>query len=120
VYGADGVLPPETFLELAQVAQFNEVDQDKARELDSNLLEEKRNKALTNVQMYQESLKRYYDKSVVPRQLKIGDLVLKKDNCTKDKHKFSSPWEGPFIVMDIAAPGAYVLTEVDGGMIPNT
>jgi hypothetical protein len=120
VYGADGVLPPETFLELAQVAQFNEVDQDKARELDSNLLEEKRNKALTNVQMYQESLKRYYDKSVVPRQLKIGDLVLKKDNCTKDKHTFSSPWEGPFIVMDIAAPGAYVLTEVDGGMIPNT
>jgi hypothetical protein len=64
-------------------------------------------------------LKWYYNKSVVLRQLEIGDIVLKKDIRTKDKHKFSSPWEGPFIVVGIAAPGAYVLAEVDSGMIPN-
>jgi hypothetical protein len=72
------------------------------------------------VQKYQKSLKRYYNKSVVPRDLKIGDLVPKKDIHTKDKHKFSSSWERPFIVVDIVAPGAYVLAEVDGGMLPNT
>jgi hypothetical protein len=44
---------------------------------------------------------------------------LKKDIRTKNKHKFPSPWEGPFIVVDIAALGAYVLVEVDGGMLPN-
>jgi hypothetical protein len=49
VYGADAVLPPEIFLELAREAQFNEADQDEARELDSNLLEEKCNKTLANV-----------------------------------------------------------------------
>jgi hypothetical protein len=102
------------------VAQFNEEDQAKARELDSNLLEEKCNKALANVQKYQESLKRYYNKSVVLRELGIGDLVLKKDIHIKDKHKFSSPSEGPFIVVDIVAPGAYVLAEVDDNMLPNT
>jgi hypothetical protein len=91
VYGADAVLPLEIFLESARVAQFNEADQDEARELDSNLLEEKCNKALAKVQKYQESLKWYYNKSVVPRQLEIGDLVLKKDIHTKDNHKFSSP-----------------------------
>jgi hypothetical protein len=48
------------------------------------------------------------------------DLVLKKDTCTKVKHKFSSPWEGQFIVVDIAESGAYVLVEVDGDMLPNT
>jgi hypothetical protein len=47
-------------------------------------------------------------------------LVLKKDIRTKDKHKFSSPLEWSFIIVDIAAPGAYVLAEVDGGMLPNT
>jgi hypothetical protein len=41
VYGADVVLPPEIYLESAQVAQFNEANQDEARELDANLLEEK-------------------------------------------------------------------------------
>jgi hypothetical protein len=75
---------------------------------------------LANIQKYQESLKQYYNKSVVMRQLEIGDLVLKKDIRTKDKHKFLSHWEGPFIVMDIATPEAYVLVEVDGVMLPNT
>jgi hypothetical protein len=45
---------------------------------------------------------------------------LKKDIYIKDKHNFSTPWEGHFIIVDIAAPGAYVLIEVDGGMLPNT
>jgi hypothetical protein len=83
-------------------------------------LEEKRNTSLVNVRKYQESLKRYYNKSVVTRGLDIGNLVLKKNIHTKDKHKFSSPWEGSFIVVDIAAPGAYMLGEVDDSMFPNT
>jgi hypothetical protein len=119
VYRVDVVVPPEIFLESTWVAHFNE-DQAEARELDSNLLEEKRNTSLANVRKYQELLKRYYNKCVVLRELDIGDLVLKKDIRTKDKQKFSSPWEGPFIVLDIAAPGAYVLAEVDGGMFSNT
>jgi hypothetical protein len=35
--------------------------------------------------------------------------VLKKDIRTKDKHKFSILWEGLFIVVDVVAPGVYVL-----------
>jgi hypothetical protein len=69
---------------------------------------------------YQAALKMYYNKSVVQRELNIGDLVLKKDIRTKDKHKFSTPWEGPFIVVNVVVPGAYVLAEVDDGMLPNT
>jgi hypothetical protein len=78
------------------------------------------NKALANVQKYQQSLKSYYNKSVVSRELEIGDLVLKKDIWTKDKHKFSLPWERSFIIVDIAAPEAYVLAEVEGSMLSNT
>jgi hypothetical protein len=88
--------------------------------MDSILLEERRNTTLINVQKYQESLKKYYNKSVVQWKLNIGDLVLKKNIRTWDKHKFSSPWEGPFIIVDVAAPRAYVLVEVDGAMLPNT
>jgi hypothetical protein len=65
-------------------------------------------------------LKKYCNKSVVQRKLNIGDLVLKKDIHTRDKHKFSSPWEDPFIIVDVVAPGAYVLAEVDDAMLPNT
>jgi hypothetical protein len=79
VYGAKAVLPPEIYLESARVAHFNAEDQAEARELDSNLLEERCNTSLANVWKYQASMKRYYNKSVVPRVLNIGDFVLKKD-----------------------------------------
>jgi hypothetical protein len=119
VYGADVVLPPEIYLKSVRVALFNQENLAEARELDSNLLEEKRNTALVNVWKYQESLKHYYNKSVVQRELDIEDLVLKKDFHTKDKNNFSSPWEGPFIIVDIAAPGAYMLAEVNGTSCTN-
>jgi hypothetical protein len=119
VYGVDAVLPPEIYLRSVRVTHFNVENQVEARELDSNLLEERHNTALANVWKYQDSLKRYYNKSVAQRELNIGDLLLKKDIDTKDKQKFSSPWEGSFIIVDIAAPGAYVLAEVDGDMLPN-
>jgi hypothetical protein len=89
VYGVDAMLPPEIYLESARVMHFNVESQVEAMELDSNLLEEKRNTALANERKYQESLKQYYNKSVVQRELNIEDLVLKKDICTKDKHEFS-------------------------------
>jgi hypothetical protein len=98
----EAVLAPEIYLESAMVAHFNTEDQTEARELDSNLLEERRNTALANVRKYQASLKRYYNKSVVPRELNvgnlvlkkgIGNLVLKKGIRTRDNHKFSSSWE---------------------------
>jgi hypothetical protein len=116
---ADAVLPSEIYLsQQGWHILIQKIRQ--TRELGSNLLEERRNTALTNVWKYQESLKRYYNKSVVQRELNIGDFVLKKDICTKDKHKFSLPWEGLFIIVDIVALEAYVLAEVDGGMLPNT
>jgi hypothetical protein len=73
VYGANAVLPPEIYLQSAREAHFNEENQAEAEELDSNLLEERRNTSLANVWKYQESLK-YYNKSVVQRDLNIGDL----------------------------------------------
>jgi transposase InsO family protein len=91
VYGAEAVLPPEVYLKSARVVNFNLEDQAKARKLDANLLEERRNIALSNVRKYQVVLKKYYNKSVVQRELNIGDLVLKKDIHTKDKHKFTTP-----------------------------
>jgi hypothetical protein len=53
VYRANTVFPPEIYLESARMAHFNEENQAEERELDSNLLEEKRNTTLANVRKYQ-------------------------------------------------------------------
>jgi hypothetical protein len=62
VYGVEAVSPSEIYLKSARVAHFNPEDQAKARELDTNLLEERHNTALSNVRKYQAALKRYYNK----------------------------------------------------------
>jgi hypothetical protein len=67
VYGAEAVLTPEIYLQSARVAHFDEENQKEARELDSNLLEERRSTTLSNMRNYQQSLKKYYNKSVVQR-----------------------------------------------------
>jgi hypothetical protein len=81
VYGAEVALPSKIYLESARVVHFNAEDQIEVRELDSDMLEERRNTILANVQKYQVSLKRYYNKSVVPRELNIGNLVLKRTSA---------------------------------------
>jgi hypothetical protein len=101
------------------MAQFSEVDQKEAREMNVDLLEEERNKDLTNVKKYEESLKHHYNKKVVLRALEVGDLMLKKDIRRTNKHKFSSLWEGSYIVVEIATPRAYVLTEIDDKLPKN-
>jgi hypothetical protein len=57
-YGADVVLAPEIYFQSPRVAHFDSEHEAKARELDSILLEERRNTALINVRKYQESLKK--------------------------------------------------------------
>jgi hypothetical protein len=91
VYIAEAVLSAEVYLESARVAHFNTEDQTEARELDANLFEERRNTTLSNVRKYQTALKKYYNKSMIQRELNIGDLVLNKDIRTKDNHKFLTP-----------------------------
>ena len=120
VYGAEAVLPPEVALGAYRVAHFDENDQEEARGVDFMALEEGRVEAAERIKKYQETLRRHYQKKVCQRSLEVGDLVLKKDRRAHLHHKLSSPWEGPFIVVDVAAPGAYVLAEVNGAVLKST
>jgi hypothetical protein len=52
IYGAEAVLPLESYLESVKVTHFNVEDQVDAREFDSDLLEERHNTILTNVWKY--------------------------------------------------------------------
>ena len=120
VYGAEVVLPPEVALGAYRVAHFDEGNHEEARGVDLIALEEGRAEAAERVKKYQETLRRHYQKKVRQRSLEVGDLVLKKYRRTHLHHKLSSPWEGPFIVVDVAAPGAYVLAEVNGAVLKST
>lgn len=47
------------------------------------------------------------------RAFSVGDLVLQLDQVTKDKHKLSPTWEGPFIISQVLHNGAYRLYDIN-------
>jgi hypothetical protein len=49
----------------------------------------------------------------------MGDLVLRHIQTTKGMHKLSTPWEGPFIVMEVVNPSTYRLQWADDKGVPN-
>jgi hypothetical protein len=58
---------------------------------------------------YEQQLQCYHDRNVRERSFNVGDLVLCRIQSTKGMHKLSTPWEGPFIVMEVISPSTYRL-----------
>ena len=71
---------------------FSEEEEPECHDLDLMLLKEEHDRTAYRVQQYQQSLKKYHNHCVCSRALSIGDLLLKKDQCTMDKTKMFSPW----------------------------
>jgi hypothetical protein len=49
----------------------------------------------------------------------IGDLVLRLVQSNKGRHKLSSPWEGPSIIVEVLRSGTYKLQIVDSAILTN-
>jgi hypothetical protein len=57
---------------------------------------------------------------VVPREVNVGDLVLKRTSAPEISISSHRPGKDLFVIVEEVAIGAYVLAEVDGGMLTNT
>jgi hypothetical protein len=98
---------------------YNEQSNDVTRENALDQLKEAREIALLHSIKYQQSLRRYHDKHVCRRDLNVGDLVLRRSQSNKGRHKLTPPWEGPYIIAEVLKPGAYKLSNEKGEIFTN-
>ncbi|KAM0854747.1 hypothetical protein ACQ4PT_050237 [Festuca glaucescens] len=119
VYGAEAVLPTELKYGSRWVRAYDDTIQRAERINDVNFLEEVRSQAAVQSVRYQQSLRRYHIRRVHPRELELGDLVLRRKLYTKGMNKLSPKWEGPFWVAHITRPGSVQLETEDGQPVPN-
>jgi hypothetical protein len=82
-------------------------------------LDEVRDVALLRCAKYQQALRCYHERNVRPREFHAGDLVLRRVQGSKDRHKLSPPWEGPFIIHEVLRLGTYKIRCEDGRVISN-
>jgi len=101
VYGAEACLPPEILLGSPRVQAFDESMQEQLQRDDVDLVDEWRWRATIRNKRYNQALRHYHQRFVHSRELRAGDLVLRRILNREGLHKLSSRWEGPFKVTDV-------------------
>lgn len=77
-------------------------------------LNQKRAAAIEHAKLIQADYKFNYDKTIVKRDIKVGDLVLMKN---QSKKKFELDWLGPFKVLQKLAFGTYKIVTLDTDLV---
>ncbi|KAI5402212.1 hypothetical protein KIW84_050005 [Lathyrus oleraceus] len=72
--------------------------------------------AMCHGQLYQQRVKKAFDKKVKPRVFRDGDLVLKKvlSFAPDSRDKWTPNYEGSYVVKRAFSGGALMLTTMDG------
>ncbi|XP_074346143.1 uncharacterized protein LOC141684905 [Apium graveolens] len=86
-----------------------------------DLLEEVRENSQLKLAAYQQWTRKYFDKKVRARPLRVKDLVLRRmmPNMKTPGHGvFGANWEGSYIIKTVLWERTYHLTDLDGKLIP--
>ena len=100
-YGAEAVLPSDLDHGAPRVKAFDRDRAVVAQQDAVDLLEEARETTVIRFARYQQTLCRYHERKIRERILEVGDVMLRRTQSTKEKHKLSPPWEGPYTVTDV-------------------
>jgi hypothetical protein len=102
-----------------RVQSFDESMQEQLRRENVDFIDERRWRAAIRNARYNQALRRYHQRFVHSRELRVGDLVLRRVVNREGLHKLSPSWEGPFKVMEICRPGCVCLATTEGVPLPN-
>ena len=119
VYGTEAMLPTDLEYGSPRLKAYQEQQNQQAREDSLDRVDEARDVALLHSARYQQSLRRYQVQRIRRRDLNKGDLVLRLRQDNRGRHKFSLPWEGPYIIAEVLKPGTYKLTNENGEVFTN-
>jgi hypothetical protein len=117
VHGSEAVLPTDIDYGSPRVWAYIEKGNQVTLEVAIDQLDEACDVALLRSAKYQQVLWRYHERNVCPCEFHVRDLVLRRVQGSKDRHKLSPPWEGPFIIHEVLRPGMYKIQYEDGSVV---
>jgi hypothetical protein len=74
--------------------------------------------AAKNIEKNQKETNTWKDRKMVRKDIKTGDLVLKKKEELGKPRKLQEPWEGSFIAKETNMPRAFLLLSQTGEELP--
>jgi hypothetical protein len=114
------MLPTEVEHKSFRVQHLNEEQLDDSQVDDLTRLEELRKAAVIQSAKHQHAMMWYHVWNVSSCSFQVRDFVLWKIQMTKDRHKLSPTWDGPYEVVELTQPSSYMLQQEDGYEVPNS
>jgi hypothetical protein len=91
-------------MRVLKAKEIEELDQ----KVEKDMIELTILEASKNIEKYQRETKAWRDKKVVRKDIKTGDLVLKRKKNWENPGKLHESWEGPFIAKETDVQGLFV------------
>jgi hypothetical protein len=115
VYGQEAILPTE--LELSSLRLMLQIEELNSSDVSQRInallaLEEQRMFSLDNIKRRQQTVKKYFNKSVKTVKFKVNEKVLLWDSTHVDRgrhSKFQKLWLGPFKIAFVLGTNSYIL-----------
>ena len=101
VYGFEAILSTNLDYGAPRVRVYDKQGAEASLEDAMDQLDEARDVALLRSAKYQQALRRYHSRRVRDQAFNVGDLVLRLVQSSKDRHKLSPLWEGPYVVVEV-------------------
>jgi hypothetical protein len=122
VYGTEAIFPTSIGLPVMKLLQEVDVEPNHVQRRISQLVHvhQMREEVFKNVQLYQDKMKKVFDRRTKADDFQINDLVLKWDARIEDKgkhSKFENIWKGPYKVATYHGNNAFLLQDLNGGYI---
>ena len=121
MYKVEEVLPLELQIPSLHIAiqeGLTEDENHKLRLAELEALDEKRLLVQQKLECYQARLSRAFNKKIRPRSFQVGDQVLAVKRPIiipyKTGSKFTSKWDGPYVVREVYTNDAYRIVGTDG------
>jgi hypothetical protein len=73
-----------------------------------------------NILKYQEQTKRWKDKSITRKDIRDGDLALRRKLNVATSEKLKPKWEGPYTVIAAGRPGSFLQADSEGKTTTHT
>ncbi|GJU31040.1 reverse transcriptase domain-containing protein [Tanacetum coccineum] len=121
-YGTEAVIPAEIGMPTIRTAEVDQIQNNKALQINLDILEEKREEAAIREARSKAKMKKYYNTKVRSTSFKPGDLMYRNIDASRaeDTGKLGPKWEGPYEVMEALGKGAYKLRDREGKHLPRT
>jgi transposase InsO family protein len=117
LFGTEAMTPEEIKNESMRVLKGKEIEE-VDQKVEKDMIELTILEAAENIEKYQKEIKTWKDRKVVRKDIKTGDLVLKRNKNWENPRKLQEPWEGLFIAKETSMPGAFRLLSQTSEELP--